>query len=45
MVVLDSEQHFSLLYKEKCVDYYFANQIKIIHKRIRIKMKSINIDA
>jgi hypothetical protein len=45
MVVLDSKQHFALLYKEICVDYYFANQIGIILKRIRIEMKSINTDA
>jgi hypothetical protein len=38
MVVLDSKQQFALLFKEICVDYYFANQIKIIlKKRIRIK--------
>jgi hypothetical protein len=32
MVVLDSKQQFALLYKEICVDYYFANQIRIILK-------------
>jgi hypothetical protein len=45
MVMLDSKQQFVLLYKEICADYYFANQIGIIQKRIRIQMKSINIDA
>jgi hypothetical protein len=30
MVVLDSKQKFALLYKEICVDYYFAKHIKII---------------
>jgi hypothetical protein len=44
MVVLDSKQQFALLYKRICVDYYFVNQIGIIRK-IRIEMKSINIDA
>jgi hypothetical protein len=33
MVVLDSEQHFALLYKEICADYYFANQIGIVLKK------------
>jgi hypothetical protein len=28
MVVLDSKQQFDLLYKEICVDYYYANQIR-----------------
>jgi hypothetical protein len=32
MVVLDSKQQFALLYKEISVDYYFANQIRIIQK-------------
>jgi hypothetical protein len=45
MVVPDSEQKFVLLYKEICVDCYFANQIGIIQKRIKIEMKSINTDA
>jgi hypothetical protein len=33
MVVLDSKQQFALLYKEICVDYYFAIQIIIIWKK------------
>jgi hypothetical protein len=33
MVVLDSKQQFALLYIEICIDYYFANQIRIILKR------------
>jgi hypothetical protein len=33
MVVLDSKQQFALLYKEICVDYYFANQIGIIQQK------------
>ena len=43
--MLDSKQQFVLLCKEICADYYFANQIGIILKKIRIEMKSINIDA
>jgi hypothetical protein len=39
MVVLDNKQQFVLLYKEICVDYYFANQIKLFQKNIRIDMK------
>jgi hypothetical protein len=31
--LLDSKQQFVLLYKEICVDYYFANQIGIILKK------------
>jgi hypothetical protein len=45
MVVLDNKQQFALLYKEICDDYYFANQIGIIKKRIRIEIKSINTGA
>jgi hypothetical protein len=45
MVMLDSKQQIALLYTEICADYYFANQIGIIQKRIIIKMKSINTDA
>jgi hypothetical protein len=33
MAVLDSKQQFALLYKEKYVDYNFANQIRIILKK------------
>jgi hypothetical protein len=33
IVLLDSKQQFALLYKEICVDYYFANQIGIIIKK------------
>jgi hypothetical protein len=32
MVVLGKEQ-FALLYKEICVDYYFANQIEVILRK------------
>jgi hypothetical protein len=39
MAVLDSKQQFILLYKEISTDYYFANQIGIILKKIRIEMK------
>jgi hypothetical protein len=47
MVVLDSKQHFVLLYKEICAYDYFVNRIRIriILKKIRIEMESINIDA
>jgi hypothetical protein len=31
--LLDSKQQFVLLYKEICVDYYFAKQIGIILKK------------
>jgi hypothetical protein len=33
MVVLDSKKQFALLYKEICVDNYYANQIWIILKK------------
>jgi hypothetical protein len=33
IVVLDSNQQFALLYKEICIDYYFANLIIIIIKK------------
>jgi hypothetical protein len=32
-VVLDNKQQFVLLYKEICVEYYFANQIKLFQKK------------
>jgi hypothetical protein len=33
MVVLGSKEQFALLYKEICVDYYFANQIEVILRK------------
>jgi hypothetical protein len=33
IVVLDSKKKFDILYKEICVDYYFANQMGIIQKK------------
>jgi hypothetical protein len=33
MVNFDSKEQFALLYKEIHVDYYFANQIRIILKK------------
>jgi hypothetical protein len=44
MVVLDSKQQFDLLYKSMCW-LLFCQADRNYLKRIRIEMKSINIDA